>query len=373
MTTPPASPRIVAQPSRPQLSAGQKKFNTLMEKLEARRKLLQQWLSISATCEKLWIEELVPMLSEQAANEMNKLRLLDVAFDQFRLAKKDRHTVLEIICVLTMSLMGGEHDEELKRLYFKYTGNDYDEEERLQNQRFKSSLEEDLGVELDDDVDLDSLEDVTRHIEEKLREQTEQAQGAQKPKKPTASELRREQEEAEGSQSLREIYRKLVSALHPDREQDADERDRKTALMQRVNEAYEGDDLLALLKMQMEIEQIDQSHIDSISDKRLKHFNRILSEQLRELEDEIHDRKMLIRERFLMDPYEDLKPKTANTKCARQVKAIREHLDEEQDELQALTTPKSLKAWLRDQREMAEMLERVEEFDDLEMLETLLR
>ncbi|POD31865.1 molecular chaperone DnaJ [Pseudomonas syringae pv. syringae] len=373
MTTPPASPRIVAQPSRPQLSAGQKKFNTLMEKLEARRKLLQQWLSISATCEKLWIEELVPMLSEQAANEMNKLRLLDVAFDQFRLAKKDRATLLEIICDLTTSLIGGEHDEELKHLYFKYTGNDYDEEERLQRQRFKSSLEEDLGVELDDDVDLDSLEDVTRHVEEKLREQAEQAQGAQEPKKPTASELRREQEEAEGSQSLREIYRKLASALHPDREQDADERERKTALMQRVNEAYENDNLLALLQMQMEIEQIDQSHIDSISDKRLKHFNRILSEQLRELEDEIHDRKMLIREQFLMDPYEDLKPKTANTKCARQVKAIREHLDEEQDELQLLTDPKSLKAWLRDQREMAEMLERVEEFDDLEMLETLLR
>ncbi|KTB73995.1 MULTISPECIES: J domain-containing protein [Pseudomonas] len=386
MTTPPASPRIVAQPSRPQLSAGQKKFNTLMEKLEARRKLLQQWLVISTTCEKLWVEELVPMLSEQAENEITKLRLLDVAFDQFRLSKKDRATLLEIICVMTMSLMGGEHDEELKQLYFKYTGSDYDEDERLQNQLLKSSLEEELGVELGDDVDLNSIDDVTQHIvdlnsiddvtqhiEEKLREQAEQAQSTQKPRKPTASEIRREQEEAEGSQSLREIYRKLASALHPDREQDADERERKTALMQRVNEAYENDNLLALLQMQMEIEQIDQTHIDNITDKRLKHFNRILSEQLRELEDEIHDRKMLIREQFLMDPYEDIRPKTVNAKCAKQLKAIREHLDDAQDELDALTDPKSLKAWLRDQRDMAEMLERVEEFDDLELLDTLLR
>ncbi|GFZ73262.1 DnaJ domain protein [Pseudomonas amygdali pv. eriobotryae] len=376
MTTPPASPRIVAQPSRPKLSAGQKKFNTLMEKLETRRKLLQQWLVISTTCEKLWVEELVPMLSEQAENEITKLRLLDVAFDQFRLSKKDRATLLEIICVMTMSLMGGEHDEELKQLYLKYTGSDYDEDERLQNQLFKSSLEEELGVELGDDVDLNSIDNVTQHIEEKLREQAEQAQSTQQPKKPTASEIRREQEEAEGSQSLREIYRKLASALHPDREQDADERERKTALMQRVNEAYENDNLLALLQMQMEIEQIeqiDQTHIDNITDKRLKHFNRILSEQLRELEDEIHDRKMLIREQFLMDPYEDIRPKTVNAKCAKQLKAIREHLDDAQDELDALTDPKSLKAWLRDQRDMAEMLERVEEFDDLELLDTLLR
>ncbi|WP_439852070.1 molecular chaperone DnaJ [Pseudomonas syringae] len=373
MTVAPASPRIVAQPSRPQLSAGQKKFNTLMEKLETRRRLLQQWLAASTTCERLWVEELVPIFKEQAESDVAKLRLLDQASDQFRLSKKDRATLLEIICVMTMSLMGGEHDEELKRLYLKYTGSDYDEDRRLEDEGFKASLEEELGVELGDDVDLQSIEDVTRHIEEQLRERAEQAQDSQKPKKPTASELRREQEQAEGSQSLREIYRRLVSALHPDREQDADERDRKTALMQRVNEAYESDNLLALLQMQMEIEQIDQTHIDSISDKRLKHFNLILSEQLRELEDEIHDRKMMIRERFLMDPYEDIRPKTVNAKCVRQINALRENLDEVHEELYALTDPKSLKAWLREQREMADMLGMVEEFDDLEMLDTLFR
>ncbi|RMS92441.1 DnaJ domain-containing protein [Pseudomonas coronafaciens pv. oryzae] len=373
MITPPTSPRIVAPPSRPQLSAGQKKFNTLMEKLETRRKLLEQWLSVSTTCDQLWVNELLPMINEQSENEISKLRLLDNAFDQVRLSKKDRATLLEIICVMTVSLLGGDHDDELKRLYFKYTGIDFDENERLENQRFKASLEAELGVELGDDVDLSSVEDVTRHVAEKMKEQADQEQGAQKPKKPTASEIRREQEAAEGTQSLREIYRKLASALHPDREQDSEERERKTALMQRVNEAYENENLLALLQMQMEIEQIDQTHIDSISEKRLKHFNRILSEQLRELEDEIHDRKMMIRERFLMDPYEDIRPKTVNGKCAKQLKAIREHLDESQDELQELADPKNLKAWLRAQRDMAELLERAEEFDDLELLDTLFR
>ncbi|MCF5747622.1 MULTISPECIES: J domain-containing protein [Pseudomonas syringae group] len=373
MITPPKPPRIVAQPSRPQLSAGQKKFNTLMEKLETRRKLLEQWLSVSTTCDQLWVNELLPMINEQSENEINKLRLLDNALDQVRLSKKDRATLLEIICVMTVSLQGGDHDDELKRLYFKYTGIDFDENERLENQRFKASLEAELGVELGDDVDLSSVEDVTRHVAEKMKEQADQEQGAQKPKKPTASEIRREQEAAEGTQSLREIYRKLASALHPDREQDSEERERKTALMQRVNEAYENENLLALLQMQMEIEQIDQTHIDSISEKRLKHFNRILSEQLRELEDEIHDRKMMIRERFLMDPYEDIRPKTVNGKCAKQLKAIREHLDESQDELQELADPKNLKAWLRAQRDMAELLERAEEFDDLELLDTLFR
>ncbi|GAO92289.1 DnaJ domain-containing protein [Pseudomonas syringae pv. actinidiae] len=76
MTTPPASPRIVAQPSKPQLSTGQKKFNTLMEKLETRRKLLQQWLSASTTCEQLWAKELVPMFKEQAENDISSCACL---------------------------------------------------------------------------------------------------------------------------------------------------------------------------------------------------------------------------------------------------------------------------------------------------------
>ena len=51
----------------------------------------------------------------------------------------------------------------------------------------------------------------------------------------------------EASQSVRDVYRKLVSALHPDREADGAERERKTALMQRANQAYERNDLLELL------------------------------------------------------------------------------------------------------------------------------
>ena len=49
------------------------------------------------------------------------------------------------------------------------------------------------------------------------------------------------------SQSIREVYRKLAGALHPDRESDPQERERKTALMQRVNQAYAKNNLLQLL------------------------------------------------------------------------------------------------------------------------------
>jgi hypothetical protein len=43
------------------------------------------------------------------------------------------------------------------------------------------------------------------------------------------SEVKLESERIELSQSIRAVYRKLASALHPDREPDAAERDRKTS------------------------------------------------------------------------------------------------------------------------------------------------
>lgn len=49
--------------------------------------------------------------------------------------------------------------------------------------------------------------------------------------------------------SLREVYRRVASALHPDRETDPAERDRKTVLMQQANRAYAAQDLLGLLEL----------------------------------------------------------------------------------------------------------------------------
>ncbi len=365
MNTPSASPRIAVQPSKPQLSKEQKRFNTLMEKLETRRALLQQWLAVWTPCEQIWACELIPLFKEQEENDVERVHLLDQANDRFRLNKKDRTTLQEIICELITGLLSAGHQGELKSLYLKYTGNDYDEDARQADERFRASLEETLGVELGDDVDLSSLDDLTDIIGEQIRARDEAAQGDRQPKKPSASEVRREQEQVESSQSVREIYRKLASALHPDREQDADERERKTSLMQRVNDAYANNDLLALLQMQMEIEQIDQEHVDSLSEKRLKHFNLILRDQLTEIEDEIHDRKMAIRERFIMEPDTDIRPKTVVAKCRKRVQLVNEHVQGMREELQLLSDPGELKDWLRYQRDLMMELDDFDEFIDM--------
>ncbi len=62
-----------------------------------------------------------------------------------------------------------------------------------------------------------------------------------------AAEARRATAEKEVSQTIRDVYRKLAGALHPDRPSDELSEERKTALMQRVNQAYDSRNLLELL------------------------------------------------------------------------------------------------------------------------------
>ena len=88
---------------------------------------------------------------------------------------------------------------------------------------------------------------------------------------------------------MREVYRKLASELHPDREPDPAERIRKTALLQKVNQAYDKGDLLVLLELQLEIEQINPGDLANMARERLVHFNAVLTEQLQRLREELED------------------------------------------------------------------------------------
>jgi len=97
---------------------------------------------------------------------------------------------------------------------------------------------------------------------------------------------------------VREIFRKLASALHPDRESDTKQREAKTVLMQKVNQACTANDLLTLLELQLRIEQIDASHIANASAQRLKHYNKVLTEQLGELRMEVERVEMGFRVDF---------------------------------------------------------------------------
>ena len=108
----------------------------------------------------------------------------------------------------------------------------------------------------------------------------------------------------QASQSVREIFRQLASALHPDREPDAALRQRKTQLMQQANQAYQHYDLLTLLSMQLDLEQIDEQHLAGLPDARLAHYNQVLRERLAALEQEHADQALPFQMMMAASPWQ---------------------------------------------------------------------
>ena len=121
--------------------------------------------------------------------------------------------------------------------------------------------------------------------------------------------------------------------------------------MQRVNQAYEKKDLLQLLELQLELEQIDARTIAGLSEERLKHFNQILEDQWRELEQEITHLVMPLREQFNLSPYGRLAPESVMKYLLQDIAALRRNIKQIQKEILVPNNLAAFKAWIKAYRQ----------------------
>jgi hypothetical protein len=195
-----------------------------------------------------------------------------------------------------------------------------------------------------------------QQAQDALEKQAREERRAKHKKTPRqlAAEAREQAEQAELSLSIREVYRKLASALHPDRETDPQERERKTTLMQRANQAYSKNSLLQLLELQLELEHIDQSAINNIGEDRLKHYNKILKEQVGELDDEIVHVETGFKHSYGIPPFIDVSPSTIMRNLAGDIFSLQESIRSLEEDLLVFDDVKQLKGWLKSvQRSLA--------------------
>jgi hypothetical protein len=237
----------------------------------------------------------------------------------------------------------------------KHTSPSAKEDQRLEMELTESLLTDVLGLEVDENHGASSVEELLDHAHRKMQQRAQSQRAEARASRPRANRSaagdaargKREQAAKEVSQSLRDVFRKLVSALHPDREPDPTQRARKNQLMQRVNQAYEANDLLTLLGLQLEIEQIDAAHLSSTTAERLAHYNQILSEQLARLEAELESS---------IQPYRDLLGKWSeqaltvaelDRKLTMDIAQLREAVRQLAQDLVVFRDPARLRARLR--------------------------
>jgi len=292
--------QVLAQ-SRPE-SKAQSTFSRLVGEIERKRDQLAQWQAYAERYNKRLISEMEPLRARLRAGQRQMILLIDGLLERpgrgKRLGRVERAKLGQLLAHLLQEVLAGGLDEVLEAVREKHSGVSTEAFERAEIEMAEAMLKDVFGLEVDEEHGASTADELFQHTQRKLQEQLQNEAGQAQidrsarrsgasAAKAEAMQARREQAAKEIGQSLREVHRKLVSALHPDRERDPAERERKTALMQRVNQAYEAGDLLALLSLQLEIEQIDAGHLSSLTPQRLAHYNQILREQLTGIEAEL--------------------------------------------------------------------------------------
>ena len=353
------------------LSKGQKAFNTLIKQIENKRTRLAAWESAMPPYHQKYLSDWVPLMESSADLRTKLVVCLDGAYDQKGFTKTERRTIAGMITDLAGELVAARQDAEMKRIYNRYSQSDYDREEAANLKGVQDMLEDALGMDLGEELDVSSPDEFFARAQEKIQErqaefdaerQAHEDRRAKRAKsaKQLAQEARQQTQQRQLSQSIREVYRKLVSALHPDRETDPTERARKTALMQRVNQAYDKNNLLQLLELQLELEHIDQFALNNISDDRLKHYNKILKDQLAELDQEILHVEDQFRAQYGLSPFVDLSPSTILRDLVRDVVTMQQANRDIEHDLELFNDIKMIKLWLKAVQRQSRMMN----FDD---------
>jgi hypothetical protein len=307
----------ISSPGIAPLSPEQKRFNQLLAKIEKARTRLAAWQEHMPLFAQAHAHRVAPLEAALMVERRAWLNELDAASAQTGWTRAERETLSETILDLAAMLIEITTDENdipaLKALYNKHSSLDFDSEAQQELQAMKGLLEAVSGLDLGDD-DVASEDELMQRAQAQMHARHRQADqppghGAEDPagagrkgsaRRPSKAQLKRDEEARDVTQTVREVFRKLASALHPDRATHDADRSARTVMMQRVNRAYESNDLLALLELQLEIEQVDSDHIANAPAPRIRHFNKLLAEQLQELEQEIEDTEARFCDQYLV-------------------------------------------------------------------------
>lgn len=273
-----------------QLDPAQRTFNRLTDQVRKKRETVAHWKAQFDHLHRRTHSEMMPVLEEMQSAQTDLIKHLDALLSKpsggRRLSQKRREALTEYLLWLLKPLLAETDDPELKAIRERHSVLTAEEDAELEREMTRAILGDMFGEEVLEGLEGDNLEDMLANAKKRLDEKQAAQQESGRARRPNrkARELAEAQQEAD--RAVRETYRKLASQLHPDRVMDEEERQRKTALMQRANEAYAKNDLLTLLTLQLECEQLDADRLAELPEARIQRFNHALRGQIRALDAE---------------------------------------------------------------------------------------
>ena len=315
------------------LSPQQKKLDRLIDKIEQQKLELAQWQQAEQEIRQYTQQTFIPVYHELHGVLFGQLEQLWTHLHEVELSKAEIVVLDEKIQSLAaylkdsqaMSVQEANKVNEIYNYFQQLNEHAQLRKNQKQTNELERFFEEQNGV---DHTDPDAFEEWDHDHFQQAREQ---------------AKLKRQQEKQEqaaklAEQSLKTVYFKIAAIIHPDREPNDVKKLKKTELLQHANEAYEKQDLFALLKMQFQIEQDRDPTQKGLNAEQVKFYQLALDAQSQTLQAQIdalmetlvwsHKTKIAVKKSKgkvqIADLYKQIDEDTATIK--QQIKVEKERL-----------------------------------------------
>jgi hypothetical protein len=202
------------------------------------------------------------------------------------------------------------------------------------------------------DDDRKAAKRAARKTQKQVQKETQKKSAAAEKGQVPVAMLR----EADAKSAIRTIFRQLASALHPDREPDEQARLRKTVLMSEVNAAYERNDLTTLLRLQMQVTQVNPQNkagTARMADDQLIAMCQLLKEQVAALVDDLDQLQSRLSRELCVPVRADADEALLSQSLQRILADQRHSADSLAHDLRRIQNEAELKRWLKEQWQMA--------------------
>ncbi|MCE7063735.1 hypothetical protein [Dyadobacter sp. CY326] len=264
------------------LNKRQKEFNQLSQKIEELDRLIPELESAYDQMIQRIPTDLNPLIREYQDYRVEIVHIMDRTYeaDLFRKIYQDKLAYL--ITESAYDLIAHHGYDSLKPVFNKYSPVNI--ETLLDQERAKDAKITDPAFLLESENVIEPTPVENFHDLPEEEQQRIKAEQREERLHKRIQEAKQAAEQQKSTKSVRTVYMDLVKTFHPDLEKDEAEKLRKTEIMQQVTQAYQENNLLKLLKLQIELDRIDQDQLENLSKNQLNYYNKVLKQQVEELE-----------------------------------------------------------------------------------------